>query len=80
MPSVFERLNPSTCPFLMDSHTQLRQFRHLVSLASLAYIFSAIHAIQYSLLDPDDDKMDNNDNNLQSTSHSDFTSTALETS
>jgi hypothetical protein len=67
----------------MDTRTVLRQFRHVVSLASLAYIFSAVHAIQYSLLDYDfslldgDYDMDDNDSdhNLQSTSRSDFTST-----
>lgn len=57
----------------------MQQFRHVVSLASLAYIFSGIHALQYSLLDSDTD-YDMNDNNLTnlqqdaSTSQSDFTS------
>jgi hypothetical protein len=47
----------------MDTHTNtlLRRFRHIVSLASLAYIFSAIHAIQFSLLDINmDDDTGNN--------------------
>ena len=40
----------------MDA-TLRRQFRHIVSLASLAYIFFAIHTIQYSLLDHDMDEV-----------------------
>jgi hypothetical protein len=61
----------------MDTHTLRQQFRHVVSLASLAYIFSSIHAIQYSLLDHNtmDDNNSEDHNNLQETSHSDFSST-----
>ena len=65
----------------MDAHTLRQQFCNVVSLASLAYIFSGIHAIQYSLLDHNMDDYDIEDHtaaNLQqnaSTSHSDFTST-----
>ena len=58
----------------MDAHTLIRQFRQVVSLASLACVFSGIHTIQYSLLDHD--MMD--DSNLQesdSASYSGFTST-----
>lgn len=58
----------------MDT-TLLRQFRQAVSLASLAFVFSAIHAIQYSLLDSDYDMEDH----PQETSHSD-TSTHADTS
>ena len=75
LPSVFEVIAASSsmpCSFLMDAHTLRQQFRHVVSLASLAYIFSCIHAIQYSLLDHD---MDDNSTSNQETSHSDFTST-----
>ena len=73
----------------MDTHTLMRQFCHIVSLASLAYIFSAIHAIQYSLLESDYDTMDPNGEDpthhtLQetaaSTSYSDFTSSTPNTS
>jgi hypothetical protein len=39
----------------MDTQQRLVQFRLIVSLASLAYVFSAIHAIQYSALQVDDD-------------------------
>ena len=65
----------------MDSHTLAKQFRHVVSLASLAFIFSSIHAIQYSLLDSDyDTSMENTENPTSSqdnasTVHSNLTST-----
>ena len=61
----------------MDAHTLIRQFRHVVSLASLACVFSGIHTIQYSLLDHDmmDDIEDCNLQENHSTSHSGFTST-----
>ena len=55
-------------------HTLVQQFRHVVSLASLAYIFSGIHAIEYSSVDYDMDSVDTEDHN-HSTSHSGFTST-----
>ena len=60
----------------MDAHTLIQQSHHIVSLASLACVFSGIHTIQYSLLDHDMDDIE--DHNLQendSTSHSGFTST-----
>ena len=62
----------------MDAHSLKRQFRYVVSLASLAYIFSGIHAIQYSQLGYDSmDDNDSHDHHLEpaSTSYSDFTST-----
>ena len=31
----------------MDNHTLLQQFRYILSLASLAYTFTALHTIQY---------------------------------
>ena len=58
----------------MDAHTLIRQFRQVVSLASLACVFSGIHTIQYSLLDHnmmDDSNLQEND----SASYSGFTST-----
>ena len=63
----------------MDPHTLAKQFRHVVSLASLAFIFSSIHALQYSLLDYDA-TMENSENQTSpqdnaSTSHLNFTST-----
>jgi len=57
-----------------------KQFRNVVSLASLAFIFSSIHALQYSLRDYDtgtsmDDTENPQDTVGASTSHSNFTST-----
>ena len=57
----------------METNTLTRQFRNVVSLASLAYISSGNHAIQYSLLqleaasdyNMDDSDTGNNDHNLQ---------------
>jgi hypothetical protein len=38
----------------MDRHTTLIQrFRHIISLASLAYAFTILHALQYSMRDQD---------------------------
>jgi hypothetical protein len=45
----------------MDAQQRLVQFRLIVSLASLAYVFSAIHAIQYSALQVDDDSGSDSD-------------------
>jgi hypothetical protein len=73
----------------MDTHTLTWQFHHVVSLASLAYIFSGIHTIQYSLLASNYDSMDDHNgnnpthHNLQesaSTSYLDFTSSTHNTS
>ena len=59
----------------MDAQQRLVQFRLIVSLPSIAYIFSAIHAIQYSALgynsDSDTDSdiinsdLDMDDNNTE---------------
>jgi hypothetical protein len=38
-----------------DRHSLIRHFRQILSLASLAYIFTSIHAIQYSMRDHSDD-------------------------
>ena len=35
------------CFSLMDNHTLLQQFCYILSLASLAYIFTTLHTIQY---------------------------------
>lgn len=64
----------------MDAHRSLIQcFREIISLASLAYAFSSIHAIQYSMLDHNMDTTDDTDDqNLQDNdmaSHSGSTST-----
>ena len=67
------------------SHSLMCQFCHVVSLASLAYIFSGIHALQYSLNQLDYDTMDDNhaDNQLEenapSTSHLDLTQAGAST-
>ena len=64
----------------MGAHTLTRQFRHVASLASLAYIFSGIHALQYSLLasdynsDMDDNSEDHNQQESALTSNLDLTS------
>jgi hypothetical protein len=60
-----------SCCFLMDRHTLLHRFRYITSLASLAYTFTTLHAIQYSMRDHDDsfdDIHDNNNNTVNTTS------------
>ena len=58
------------CSFLMpgpvDANTlfRLRQFRNAVSLASIAYIFSAIHAIQFSLRNLNTDYNSDSDSDM----------------
>ena len=61
----------------MDTHTLIQQFHQVVSLASLACVFSGIHTIQYSLLDHNmmDDIEDCNLQENDSASYSGFTST-----
>ena len=67
MPSGFEcsvescRLNITTvaalsdsCYFFMDRHPLLQHFHYIILLASLAYIFTALHTIQYTMQDHDD--------------------------
>ena len=44
----------TACFFLMDGHTLLHHFRYIISLASLAYTFTILHAIQYSMRDHND--------------------------
>lgn len=38
----------------MDKHPLLHRFRYIISLSSLAYIFTALHTIQYTMQDHDD--------------------------
>ena len=38
----------------MDRHTLLQRFRYVISLASLAYTFTTLHTIQYSMRDHDE--------------------------
>ena len=60
----------------MDAHTLIWQLCHMISLTSLACVFSGVHTVQYSLLNHDMNDIE--DCNLQkndSTSHSGFTST-----
>jgi hypothetical protein len=62
----------------MDAHPLVPYFRNILSLASLAYTFSGIHAIQYSMLNHDMDIDDPADLILQDNdfaSHSGSTST-----
>ena len=47
----WQMLHP--CFSLMDKHTLLHRFRNIVSLASLTYTFTALHTIQYSMRDHD---------------------------
>ena len=42
----------------MDGHTLIQCFRHIISLASLAYTFTVIHTIQYSMRNHDNDNDD----------------------
>jgi hypothetical protein len=43
----------------MDRETLIRRFRHIISLASLAYAFTILHTIQYSMRDHDNLDHDN---------------------
>ena len=38
----------------MDRHSLLQRFRYIISLTSLAYTFTTLHTIQYSMRDHDD--------------------------
>jgi hypothetical protein len=53
----------------MDEHTRnkslLQQFRHIISFASLAYTFTTLHTIQYSMRDHS--QADNNNNTTAQT-------------
>jgi hypothetical protein len=66
----------------VDTHSLVHRFRHIISLASLAYTFSGIHAIQYSMLEhdmdvdnPEDQSRAQNTQDNESASHSALTST-----
>ena len=49
----------------MDTHSLTQCFCHIISLTSLAYTFSGIHTIQYSMHNHDMDSNDPEDQNLQ---------------
>ena len=57
--AVFEIQCVSTtlCPCfsLMERSSLIQRFRYIISLASLAYTFTILHTIQYSMQDHDDD-------------------------
>jgi hypothetical protein len=57
----------------MDKNSLLQRFHYIISLSSLAYIFTAIHTIQYAMQDHD-----NNDTTTQD--HSDPSSHSASTS
>ena len=38
----------------LDRHTLLKRFRYITLIASLAYTFTVLHTIQYSMQDHDD--------------------------
>ena len=60
----------------MDTrHTLLQRFHHIISLASLAYTFTTLHAIQYSMRDHDY----NNNTTAQTQQHYDSTNHSAST-
>jgi len=56
----------------MDQDSLLQRFRYVLSLASLAYTFTILHTIQYSMRDHN---IDNNNNTTTSTGPEDYDST-----
>jgi len=60
-----------SCFFLMNRHTLLQQFRYILSIASLAYTFTSLHTIQYSMRDHDD-----NDNTTTQAPHDSTTASS----
>jgi hypothetical protein len=53
----------------MDERTLIQHFRHIISFASLAYTFTTLHTIQYSMRN----LSDNNDTTAQTTEDHDST-------
>ena len=53
----------------------MQHFHYIVSLASLAYTFTLLHAIQYAMQDHDDDSITQNTQDYDSTHHSASSST-----
>ena len=68
----------------MDRHTLLQRFRYIMSLASLAYTFTTLHTIQYSMRDHDDNNTtgppDHHSANLSASSSTHDTPAATSTS
>jgi hypothetical protein len=54
----------------MDGHTLIQCFHHIISLASLAYTFTVLHTIQYSMWNHGD-----NDNDAPAQTAGDYEST-----
>jgi hypothetical protein len=63
-----------SCCSLMDKHTLLQHFHYIISLSSLAYIFTAVHTIQYAMWDHNNNDTSTQDHSNPS-SHSASTST-----
>jgi hypothetical protein len=62
------------CFSLMEGPSLVQQFRSIVSLASLAYIFTVLHSIQYTMRNLDD-STNQNPQDHDSTHHSALSST-----
>ena len=61
VPAEWTQRTLCSCFFLMDQHSLLQCFWYIISLASLAYTFTILHTIKYSMQDHD------NNNNTTST-------------
>jgi hypothetical protein len=66
------RLSP--CVSLMERQILIQRFHHILSLASLAYTFTILHTIQYSMRGHESPDNDNNDPTAQTVGASDSTS------
>jgi hypothetical protein len=71
----------------MDRHSLIQQFHHIISFASLAYTFTTLHTIQYSMQDHCDDNNttaqtteDHNSTNLSASSSTQDTPSTSENS
>ena len=68
----------------MDGHTLIQHFRHIISFASLAYTFTTLHTIQYSMRDHCDDNnttaQDHNSTNFSASSSTQDTPASVSTS
>jgi hypothetical protein len=68
----------------MDGHTLIQHFRHIISFASLAYTFTTLHTIQYSMRDHCDNNnttaQDHNSTNFSASSSTQDTPASVSTS
>lgn len=67
-----------SCFYLMDKHTPL--FRYIISLASLAYTFTVLHTIQYSMrnsVDTTQTPQDYESTNPSTSTHDSFATTSM---